>query len=115
MKHALFLALALCIVSFTVQAGPAWCDEDNSGQCMEDCLKSAVESSDPDVLEKAIQACEPQCLASQNPLEGVGANGMSKGRCITNCASELRNCLKTVQNPKICNVQHVSCKRKCNF
>jgi len=110
------LTILLCVFTALVlaQAQPARCGEDTSLQCMEDCLAPAIETGDPEVIMAAIEACEKRCLPANTGLMGTnGMSGYERGRCISNCASQNRQCLITTRDPAKCHLQYENCKRGC--
>ncbi len=102
-------------------ASTALCAEDRSGECMEKCLQPAIEAGDPERLKDAIERCESQCmppLVGENtlPAAGTAANAMTgyqRGRCISQCASQNRQCLITKRSPKQCHIAYENCKKGC--
>ncbi len=112
MKYSFGVLVMLAMLA----ASQAWSAEDQLEQCMEACLAPAIESGDPDVIDAAIPKCVAQC---SGPLEAVGSNdaasvsGMSVGRCMADCSSKHRQCLRTMRDPLKCQIRLENCRQGC--
>jgi hypothetical protein len=117
MKYSLAI-LALLAMLTALPASPAWSETDNYAQCMESCMAPAIESGDQDAINAAVKKCLDQCAPEEGDLNNEvyatsSGNSGSTGKCLTDCSSKHRQCLRTERDPMKCQIQFENCRRKC--
>ncbi len=118
MKHILPILVMLAML-VALPASPAWSQNNDYEQCMNDCLKSAKKYGDEDFIKEATRGCAYLCNSKILGDSNLGSADIfipyeSMTKCLRICGSLERRCLRlNEQPPEKCQNEAEECRSKC--